>query len=891
MVIVFLFAAQRFSTHTAASARPESPVEIDDPVAMVKSILVNGVEQEQANTSELKVTRPSVPEQAGQAGMQLIAGDEVSTGPNAKVTLLFLDGAPEKDNEVLVESNSRIRIGSAIDLWGKILVRSKGDFQTISPKMRLDSPTAEYEVDVQPDGTNRLRVIEGSVSATTGNFVRLMNPEDLDQIAGPTIDRNAVKFAHTTSNPQQPSVSLQIGVPVLKLEQVVVSPVGTPLKNRASIAEIDETLNWSNPVIESSQPSYSAESIVPRWQTSQERRRAFRAARRDAVLTGNPRAYATLGDVYVDWGNGAKAIDELRIALAAEQTPQGLTSLGEAFRLMGNLQQAETILVRTVRQYPNFAAGFNALGNVYKERAKVAQDRRDYASATQDLRSAKDQYQRAQQNEAVNVIAQTNSAESDLALGDIAREQGRNDEALAQYRQAEQSFTQAGRTSPAYPFVPKGLGDVYRGIGLVALANRDIAQARDSLNRSQQRYTDAIRANTDFAEAYVGLGNLYEDVGRRDLARTVYQAATRVRPESRLAHYHLALALVDTNPRLAASNAVTYQKLEPGVFRQGERFRRAQVLIDTVRRGGGGGGPTPTPIPTATRSPTSVPSPGNLTVKVPGVNGNRPDEAIKKLKDKGLTGEIREQGDCKATGKVTSTSPKKDEKVAAGSVVIVFVSSAGENAVPVPQVTRRSLREAEQQLRNAGLDAKVERREETNSVEENTVLRQDPQANTRLKQGCSVDLTVSVRIQLVQVPNYVGISRQEAFQQLSRFFGTLVRGNVIEVDSRYPPGTVVSQSPSAGEMVPKGTRVNLAISRSQPVDTSQVVPNFIGRSLSEVSRYIESTRGALRLGQVSRRTDNSRKAETVISQSPQPNSRVPAGTTINLVVTVPERIN
>ncbi len=890
VAVAFLFAAPRFSSIPGAVAPSEFLVENDDPVAIVKSIVINGTEQDEAPTSELRVTRASAPEQAGQAGMQLIAGDEVSTGPNAKVSLLFLDGAPEKDNEVLIESNARIRIGSAIDLSGKILIRSKGQFQTVSPKMRLDSTSAEYEVDVQPDGTNRVRVIEGSVSTTTGTFVRSMKPEDFDQIAKP-IGRNSVDFAHTTSTTQQRTVSIQIGQPVVKLEQMVVSPVGASRKLRSSTDQIDETLNWSNIVILASQPTYYAQSIVPRLQTWQERNRVFRDARRAAVLSSNPRAYAMMGDIYVDWGNGAKAVDELRKGLALEQTPQGLTSLGEAYRLIGNLQEAENILLRAVRQYPNFAAGFNALGNVYKDRAKVAQDRRDYASAAQDLRAAKNQYQRVQENDAVSVIAQSNFAESDLVLGDIAREQGRNDVALIQYRLAEQSFSQAARTYPAYPFIPKGLGDVYRGMANVATSARDTALARDAYARSQQKYNEAIRTHRDLAEAYVGLGNLYEDVGRKEEAARQYQIATQVRPESRLAHYHLALVLADINPRLAASHAITYQKLERAVFKQGERFRRSQIVIDNFRRGGGGPFVTPTPTPrnvTPTPTPIGFPSPSNVLVKVPNVNGDRSDEAMQKLKDRGLLGEIREQSDCKATGKVLSTSPKKDEKVATGSIVILYVSTAGEGAVTVPQLTRHSLREVEQELRNLGLDPKVRGREETNSVEENTVLRQDPQANTRLKQGCTVELTISVRIQLVQVPNYVGLSRQEAFQQLSRFFGTLLRGDVTEVDSKYPAGTVIHQSPNPGEMVPKGTRVNLVLSRSQPIAESPLVPALYGLSVEAAKRVIGTTRG-LRLGQISFRTDE-RKANTVISQSPAAGQCVPAGTAVNLIVAAPPTI-
>ena len=157
--VVLFFAAQHFYSAPGAT-RPAKPApQNDDPIAVVKSILVNGTEQLEALQSDMKVTRLSAEDQPGQAGMLLAGGDEVSTGPNAKVTILFLDAAPEKDNEVLVDANTRVRIGSIFDWFGKVLIRSKGKFDTATQKVKLDVTGTEYELMVQADGTNRIRVL------------------------------------------------------------------------------------------------------------------------------------------------------------------------------------------------------------------------------------------------------------------------------------------------------------------------------------------------------------------------------------------------------------------------------------------------------------------------------------------------------------------------------------------------------------------------------------------------------------------------------------------------------------------------------------------------------------------------------------------------------------
>src|SRR5882724_2357746 len=81
--LVFLGAAQLFQSTPRAAVPSESALQSEDPIAVVKNILVNGAEKLVADQSELKVTRVTAEEQAGEAGMLLTAGDEVSTGTNA----------------------------------------------------------------------------------------------------------------------------------------------------------------------------------------------------------------------------------------------------------------------------------------------------------------------------------------------------------------------------------------------------------------------------------------------------------------------------------------------------------------------------------------------------------------------------------------------------------------------------------------------------------------------------------------------------------------------------------------------------------------------------------------------------------------------------------------
>ena len=1082
--LVFLGAAQLFQS-TPRAAPSESALQSEDPIAVVKSILVNGAEKLVADQSELKVTRVTAEEQAGEAGMLLTAGDEVNTGTNAQVTILFLDAAPEKDNEVLVDSNARIRVGSIFDRYGRVLVRVKGKFDTATEKVKVDVTGTEYELVVQADGTNRIRVLEGALEVEKGSFIPSTTEEESGRVTEPIVADGAANFMRSSfeiqEKPQvkmefiavrgktirfertfvfanrchqkhlfeiraprnlewfqlmgadnfelQPGASSSIsfamkadatrvpvgvyegeiiarclecaqeqgcqmaglllpisvsviadrtGTPVgtpsprveqrrtaaRKLQEVILTADGTLVRNSASTDQVDQTLNWSNNVIVAGQPTYSAQSIVPHFQSPEERNRQFREARRAAILTDDPRSYEILGNIYVDWGNGAKAVDGLKKAESAlQQAPQRLTTLGEAYRLTGKLPEAEDTLLQTVQLYPQYAPGFNALGNVYLDRAKIVQDRRDYERAKADLERAKDNYARAfeirsqspsqpeqaklpqkpvpslkakmpestkknhhrpghksvgqwrslaqpeasrvlvqqpaaRANDLVKVVSQSNLAEVNLRRGDIAREQGRIDDALTQYKAAEQAFTQAEGMSGSYAFATKGLGDVYRGIRTVAVIQLDPARASEAFARSQQKYSQALGMHRDLAEAYVGLGNLYEDAGRREEAVRAYRQATRVRPEAPLAYYHLAIVLADSDPRLAAVYARAYLKLERDVFKQGDKASNARRVTEYLKPDRTSTptiaptSPSPSPSPVVSPSPT----PSLPPVKVPHVNGDRPEEALRKLREKGLVGQIKEEADCKANGRVLSTSPQRDETVPRGTMVTVFISSAGENPVAVPSLTNRPLNEVEQELRSLGLRPDVRRRQETNSVQENTVLGQNPQAYSRLKSGCPVELTVSIRVQLIEVPSYIGLSQRDAFQRLPRYIGQLVRGRVTEIDSDRPSGTVIDQSPKAGEMVHPGTAVDLVISRSTPAgiftappgrgSPPVVVPDLRGMTQEQATSVIARTQGRLRLGQVNKkRVYDPKQAGKVDDQTPKPFQRVSPGTRIDIVTT------
>src|SRR5262249_39800627 len=152
-------------------------------------------------------------------------------------------------------------------------------------------------------------------------------------------------------------------------------------------------LNWTNEAILAGQPTYPTKKIIPHFDSSSQRGQAFVDARYRAIWTREPRSFETLGNIYSDWGEGAKAVEvynkELSISPSRQNSDAFLTDLGEAYRLKGQLAQAERQLRAVLGASPQMAPALNALGNVLFDKSGVARDKADDDQAGKLLAEAR----------------------------------------------------------------------------------------------------------------------------------------------------------------------------------------------------------------------------------------------------------------------------------------------------------------------------------------------------------------------------------------------------------------------------------------------------------------------------------------------------------------------
>lgn len=96
---------------------------------------------------------------------------------------------------------------------------------------------------------------------------------------------------------------------------------------------------------------------------------------------------------------------------------------------------------------------------------------------------------------------------------------------------------------------------------------------------------------------------------------------------------------------------------------------------------------------------------------------------------------------------------------------------------------------------------------------------------------------------------------------------------------KYKPGTVMQQSPKAGEKRKQGSLIILTICKGAELKS---VPDVTGMSLSKAEQTLSEA--GFRIGNVSRRHEEGGKNGAVLSQSPKGMDKAPKGTAIDLVV-------
>jgi beta-lactam-binding protein with PASTA domain/predicted Ser/Thr protein kinase len=205
-------------------------------------------------------------------------------------------------------------------------------------------------------------------------------------------------------------------------------------------------------------------------------------------------------------------------------------------------------------------------------------------------------------------------------------------------------------------------------------------------------------------------------------------------------------------------------------------------------------------------------TPAATQVQVPNLDGLTVEAATTTLQQY----ELRLGAQTPATsdrpqGTVVAQQPAAGESIEQGQSVNVTVSSGKEQATVPQLIALTTVEDARIALQDANL-VLGSIKEKNSQQPAGYVLNQDPPEGTQVDAGSPVNITVSSG--LVKVPKVTGSTEAQARSDLAQV-GFDVQVVDIE-DGTVPAGSVLAQSPQAGELLARGSIVTITVARTPP---------------------------------------------------------------------------
>ena len=276
-----------------------------------------------------------------------------------------------------------------------------------------------------------------------------------------------------------------------------------------------------------------------------------------------------------------------------------------------------------------------------------------------------------------------------------------------------------------------------------------------------------------------------------------------------------------------------------------------------------------TPVTTTTTIPQIV---------LPEFAGMSEQAAAAEVERLDLVAQIRtEESSEVEVGVVIRTEPAAGTSVSSGTNVFLYVS-AGEDPVTVPTLVGQTQSEAEQLIRDAGLEVGTVTLRPDSEAEPGVVIEQSPVAGLEIPPGDSVNIIVSEGAEQFELPNLVGMEDGDAFAELNNLD---LDGELVREESSEPEGTVIRTQPVAGTLVTAGDVITVVVSAGVP---TTFVPNVSGLTYDQAQQVLADAGLEIVDNPPISPTADPNLDGRVISQSPPAGTEVEEGSVVQVTL-------
>ena len=254
-------------------------------------------------------------------------------------------------------------------------------------------------------------------------------------------------------------------------------------------------------------------------------------------------------------------------------------------------------------------------------------------------------------------------------------------------------------------------------------------------------------------------------------------------------------------------------------------------------------------------------------ISVPSLVGMSQGEAKNDLKNLGLNIQVVEEvfSEDVAKGKIIATKPGGGGKISPAGTVGLIVSK-GQERIIVPTLNGLTPDVASGKISDLGLSVGQINESFDMKVAAGFVIGTDPKDGSEVRRKSIVNLIVSKGVEQLALPSYVGKGGEQALSELNDL-GFDVNVKYSFSDSIFK-GQVVTQRPERSDLISKGSKIELEISKGSEF---VFVPNVLGKNKNDASVDLEnlglkvSTKGSGKVNNISPAIGSKVKQGTVIT--------------------------